>query len=61
MLRFSYGLFGIGVACYVAALFFIRSDTGETLSDIGNALLLITIVLLLLRMSRGKAQGAGAD
>jgi hypothetical protein len=57
MLRLCYGLFVIGLVCYVAALFFIGSDTGETLSDIGNALLLATIAILLLRMSGRTGQG----
>ena len=56
MLRLCYVLFVLGVACYVAALFFIGSDTGETFSDIGNGLLLVTIVILLLRMSGSRAQ-----
>jgi hypothetical protein len=57
MLRLCYGLFVIGLACYVAAVFFIGSDTGETLSDIGNGVLLVTIVLLLLRMSGRRGLG----
>ncbi len=59
MLRFCYVLFALGLACYVtAALFFVGSSTGETLSDIGNALLLITIAILLLRISHRRDQGA---
>ncbi|MHC4505508.1 MAG: hypothetical protein ACYTFI_19560 [Planctomycetota bacterium] len=46
-----YVLFAIGVFFYVAALFFIGDSTGETLSDVANAVLLITAVLLLLRLS----------
>jgi hypothetical protein len=44
-------LFAIGVLFFGAATFFIGSSTGETLSDVGNAVLLITAVLLLLRLS----------
>jgi len=56
MLRLCYALFVIGLACYVTAVFFIGDNTGETLSDIGNAILLVTAVILLLRLSgqRGK-------
>jgi hypothetical protein len=60
MLRLCYGLFVIGLACYVAALFFIGSDTGETLSDIGNGVLLTTIAILLLRMSDRRTEGASS-
>ena len=41
----------IGLAFYATALFFIESDTGETLSDLGNGILPATAVLLLLRLS----------
>jgi len=57
MLRFCYVLFLIGLACYVTAVFFIGDNTGETLSDIGNAVLLLTAVILLLRLSGQKRQG----
>jgi len=57
MLRFCYVLFLIGLACYVTAVFFIGDNTGETLSDIGNAVLLLTAVILLLRLSGQKKQG----
>ena len=51
MTYLCYTLFVIGLGCYIAALFFIGSATGETLSDIGNGLLLTTAVILLLRIS----------
>ena len=51
MIYLCYVLFAIGVLFYVAALFFIGDPTGETLSDVANALLLMTAVLLLLRLS----------
>jgi hypothetical protein len=56
MLRLCYALFVIGLACYVTAVFFIGDDTGETLSDIGNAVMLLTAVILLLRLSGQKGQ-----
>jgi len=56
MLRLCYVLFAIGLACYVVAVFFIGDDTGETLSDIGNAVLLLTAVILLLRLSGQRGQ-----
>ena len=58
MLRLCYVLFVIGLACYVTAVFFIGADTGETLSDIGNAVLLLTAVILLLRLSGQGGQRA---
>ena len=52
MLYLCWVLFGLGFLTYlVAAAFFIGDDTGETLSDIGNAIMLTTAVLLLLRLS----------
>ncbi|MCF7810415.1 hypothetical protein K9N50_05460 [bacterium] len=52
----SYLLFVIGLACYLTALFFIGDNTGETLSDIGNAIMLINAGLLLLRLNRNKSR-----
>ncbi len=54
MIYLCYVLFIIGIAFYVSALFFIGDSTGETLSDIGNAVWLFTAVLLLLRLSHKK-------
>ena len=59
MLHLSCALFGIDFLFYVAAAFFIDASTGETLSDIGNAVMLTTAVLLLLRLSRSRI-AAGA-
>jgi hypothetical protein len=50
-------LFGLGFLTYVAAAFNIESSTGETLSDIGNAIMLSTAVLLLLRLSSRRSSG----
>jgi len=47
-----YALFGLGLVAYGVALFNIGIDTGETASDIGNAAMLITAVLLLFRAAR---------
>ena len=60
MLYLCYVLFGLGFLFYVAATFFIGASTGETLSDIGNAVMLTTAVLLLLRLSRSRI-AAGAS
>ena len=49
MIVLFYILFSLGCFSYLIALFFIGSDTGETLSDIGNAIMLTNIVLILLR------------
>jgi hypothetical protein len=51
-------LFGLGFLTYVvAAAFFIGDPTGETLSDIGNGVMLTTAVLLLLRLSSRRSSG----
>jgi hypothetical protein len=51
-------LFGLGFLTYlVAAAFFIGDPTGETVSDIGNAIMLTTAVLLLLRLSSRRNAG----
>jgi uncharacterized membrane protein HdeD (DUF308 family) len=52
MIYLCYMLFGLGFISYIVAAFNVGSDTGETLSDIGNALMLITAVLLLFRAAR---------
>jgi hypothetical protein len=49
MIYFCYVLFGAGILSYVYAAFNTSSNTGETFSDIANALMLITAVLLLFR------------
>lgn len=41
-------LFCVGVAAFLAAAFFIGSDTGNTLWRVGVAMLLIDVVCLLL-------------
>jgi hypothetical protein len=54
------GLFLVGVAAFLAAIFFIGSDTGDTLWRAGVALLLIDIVCLKLwpaPVRRGDAAG----
>jgi hypothetical protein len=61
VLYLCYVLFGLGFLFYVAALFFIGASTGETLSDIGNAVLLITAVLLLLRLSHKGVPGGASE
>lgn len=42
-------LFALGLTAYVMALASIGTAAGETYSDVGNGLLLVTVVLLLLR------------
>jgi hypothetical protein len=61
VLYLCYVLFGLGFLFYVAAAFFIDSGTGETLSDIGNAVMLTTSVLLLLRLSRSRIAAGASD
>jgi hypothetical protein len=63
MLYLCYVLFAIGFLFYVvAAAFFIGASTGETLSDVGNAIMLTTTVLLLLRLSHTHSpRGASAS
>ncbi|MHC4141600.1 MAG: hypothetical protein ACYTA3_09030 [Planctomycetota bacterium] len=60
VLYLCYALFGLGFLFYVAAAFFVGASTGETLSDIGNAVMTTTAVLLLLRLSRQRI-AAGAS
>jgi hypothetical protein len=52
MIYFCYVLFALGLIAYGVALFNIGNNTGETASDIGNAALLLTAVLLLFRAAR---------
>jgi uncharacterized membrane protein (UPF0136 family) len=42
-------LFSLGLAAYAAALLHMGTTRGEMYSDVGNALLLVTTVVLLLR------------
>lgn len=51
MIYLCYVLFAVGWVAYVFALFNINTNDGETYSDIGNAVWLLTIVLLLLRQA----------
>jgi hypothetical protein len=44
-----YVLFGLGLVSYAVSAINSGSGTGETFSDIANALMLITAVLLLFR------------
>jgi len=52
MKMLAYFLAALGTVAYVVALFFIGAPEGETFSDVGNALLLFAILLLMLRMER---------
>jgi hypothetical protein len=54
VLYFCYVLFAIGFLFFISAAFFTGSGTGETLSDIGNAVMTTTAVILLLRLSHGR-------
>ena len=56
MIYLCYVLFILGLLSDGAAMFFIGDSTGETLSDFGNAFMLITAVTLLLRSSRKGGQ-----
>jgi hypothetical protein len=51
MLFLGYALFVIGLGFYIAALFFIGTDTGQDLFYMGTAALLIDAVLLSLRLN----------
>jgi hypothetical protein len=53
MIYACYVLFGLAIVSYVLALLNINADAGEMYSDIGNALMLTTAVLLLFRAARG--------
>jgi hypothetical protein len=52
MIYLCYAFFALGLVAYGVAIFNIGNDTGETCSDIGNAALLLTAVLLLFRAAR---------
>ncbi len=52
MIYVCYVLFVLGMISYIFAAFNIDSGAGETYSDIANALMLITAVLLLFRAAR---------
>ena len=54
MILFYHILFIIGLIFYGVSLFFMNSVTGETLSDVANAVMLIDAVLILLYMVRKK-------
>jgi hypothetical protein len=47
-------LFGMGILAYGTALCYIGSVTAEILSDLGNAIMLGTAVLLLLGLTKKK-------
>jgi hypothetical protein len=49
MKRAALVLFALGLIGYIAALTSIGTARGETYSDVGNGLLLVSVVLLLLR------------
>jgi hypothetical protein len=49
MIYVCYVLFALGLIFYTLAAFNTGSDTGETLSDVANGVMLITTVILLLR------------
>ena len=51
MLFLGYALFVVGLGFYIAALFFIGTDTGQDLFYFGTAALLLNAVLLLLRLN----------
>ncbi len=54
-----YVLFAVGVVAYVLSLFNIGSGAGETYSDVGNGVWLLTIILLLLRQAHRRPPGSG--
>jgi len=49
-----YVLFGLGLVAYGFALAFMNANIGETYSDIGNAFMLLTAVLLLFQLVRAQ-------
>jgi hypothetical protein len=49
MIYLCYVLFGLGILSYIYSAFNASSGTGETFSDVANALMLITIALLMFR------------
>ena len=52
MIYLCYVLFGLGVVMYGFALANMNASAGETYSDVGNAIMLLTAVLLLFRAAR---------
>ena len=58
MLRLCYALFVVGLGFYGVSLFFIGADTGQTLFYVGTALMLITAVILLFRLSHKAERGS---
>jgi len=52
MIYVCYGLSALGMIFYILAAFNIDSNAGETYSDVANAFMLITAVLLLFRAER---------
>lgn len=55
MKRAALVLFALGLLAYIAALASIGTVRGETYSDVGNGLLLVSAVLLLLRRETADA------
>ncbi len=47
-------MFIVGLSAYAVALFLMGTMIAEIFSDIGNAVMLITAVILLFRLSREK-------
>jgi hypothetical protein len=47
-------LFGLAILAYGTALWYMGSVTAEILSDLGNAIMLATAVLLLLGLTKKK-------
>jgi hypothetical protein len=58
MMYFYYLLFIIGLVFYVLAL--VRADCRASYVDVGNALMLITAVLLLIRVAWKVSKGTEA-
>ena len=56
MTVFTYVLFVLGLIAYGCALYFMWSPYGEIFSDIGNALILITIIVTLFQMRNNTKQ-----
>ena len=52
MIYVCYVLFALGLVFYAISAFNMQSAMGETYSDIANAIMLITAVLLLFRAAR---------
>ncbi len=58
MILVCYVLFGLGLVAYGFALAFIGASAGETYSDVGNAFMLLTAVLLLFQLVRAQRDAA---